>query len=348
MAENYNGLIALKSVSGDGAEDSDSITESWYYDASKIIGGVPSVYPYIGACWKENSDFICSTVKYSRETTFFYGTGYDGTYYNGIEVVVLDATFRKDYKAKDNVFSMKIASAGYQTYKILSSGKWGMINKPCGYEAGKYEMKIPVLQYDFSTNIVGEPNIDLYRDYVGKINSVAVNHNFNIKEKGRALFESFSLVPKYSTVYTDEEEEKTAESFDLTLTFKVLPQDWNWEWRNPVQLTNSYDGKPMTWQCEFPKRADYTSDKSLENMPIWSGATLNDGKKHGDEAYGTCGWDFRKWEVAKYDTATGTFSSTEKEEIFAYKYADLNDVFTNDPKPQPEPEEEQEEGGEEQ
>lgn len=313
------GLIQLVNVEGDASDNADTIVETWICDWDDVKYGWNINNPNIGTTWSGNSDYICSTIKYNRENQRFYGKDYLGNTRSGIDVVTAQITYKRDWTLEQSAWSIKIASSGYRIFKVLGEGTWGVIQKPCGWQENDYKM--PILQYDLSCKFEGNLPYSTYYSYVGKINNEADMPILGITgSRGCVLFESFSIIPN---IVQDE-----IINHDVTLTFKYSMFDWNWEWRNPVQLTNTYDGKPMVWQNKYPNRPDYTQTASLVNTPIWSGDTyqyvptgqvdmqgnpIYNSVQMGDPAYGRGGWDYR------------TYVSLNNKCV--YDYANLLDLF---------------------
>ncbi len=98
--EAFMALLELLNVEGNDAEDSGSVTETWYCEYSDVASGYSLAYPAVGVPWNENSAYVCSSIQYSRENMKYYSA--TNSTHNGADVVLLKATYTINYETYED------------------------------------------------------------------------------------------------------------------------------------------------------------------------------------------------------------------------------------------------------
>ena len=276
--------------------ESSVATETWLCDWDDVYPNYTLNYPALGISHEHMNYLICSQIKVSKEPMWL----------GGVQVAKLTATFKADYKFREDVFSIKISSGGYQTHMIQAGGAWtGLDGMKGSSEQSVLEYKIPITNLSLSTKIFGEIDYCVYENQVGCLN----NDYFYGRNPGTVLFDSYSITPKFVNGEISETE--------LNLNFKISSIDWNYEYRNPVQFVNSYDGRPAFWQNKYPGRFDFTLDLTKVGQPVWSGEIAN----CGDPRLGVGAWDYRSFEMIIWNNSTGNWETITR---CVYPYSDFN------------------------
>ncbi len=229
-------------------------------------------YPVIGAAHRAdplvsgNTDgLICTRIKVNPEPQWI----------DGDQIATLEATFSADYTEPEgggSAYSVKISSGGARSYKMQAGGVWAGLNLSDNSEQSALEYQAPITDVSLSTKYIGSaPPYAIYEAYVGKLNSAvfpnmsgysAFLSGYFARNPGCVLFESYSTNQELSASGVAETE--------VTLNLKLLPWDWNYEYRNPLQFVNPLDNKPAYWQNSYPGRFDYTRDGTKVGTPIRS------------------------------------------------------------------------------
>lgn len=297
-------LRLLLKIAGSEEESTGTITETHFVDASVLNSGYSLSELYIGKEWENNTAYICTSISVNDDIQNLYLNG------NTYQVVTLQATYTIDYDRYSDLetahWKMQFSSGGYQTFQINTGATWEDSELPVIGETN-FELKVPITNLQMQTKIFGSFDDELYSQYTNKINQ----YTFKGRSPGTVLFDNFSTVLHHNN-------DGTENWYELTLNFKILPQDWNLQWVNRVQATNPIDKSPLIWQNIYPDSDDYTTDTSKLGLPIWC------GEISGTQAYSE-GWD----KIIYYDSLG--------EAVYLYQYDDLG-VLIGDPHV-PEPDE---------
>ena len=236
----FNYLLLLVDSKGGEDDNTSSVTETYLASWEDVKNGYSLSYPSIGCLWKGpnfddnvNVDLYCTNIQYSRESKKFYSALQGYTQYNGTDCITVEATFTVNYNSQEDKFTKRIAGSGYKTFKISNGGaKWRYTlenseipqadqkSLPVSNTQTEYEYKVPISQIDLKTTFLGSIDELAYDQLRNKLNL----NEFLGRPTGTVLFENYTISPKISGDTTTET--------DLTLTFKVLPFDWNFEFRN--------------------------------------------------------------------------------------------------------------------
>ncbi|MBR4748666.1 MAG: hypothetical protein IK083_03720 [Abditibacteriota bacterium] len=271
-------LIGLVKREVTGEQEQTTCTETLTALYSDVYPYVLT-YPAIGAAHRVNpfvsgntDDLICTRIKVNPEPQWIGGN----------QIATLEATFAADYSEPEgggSAYSVKISSGGTRSYKMQAGGVWAGLNLSDNNEQSALEYQAPITDVSLTTKYIGSaPPYAIYEAYVGKLNQYVFPNasgyssflnGYFARNPGCVLFESYSTNQEVFSSGVAETE--------VTLNLKLLPIDWNYEYRNPLQFVNPIDGKPAFWQNSYPGRFDYTQDGTKVGTPVWSGAVQGYG-----------------------------------------------------------------------
>lgn len=274
-------LLLLVDSKGGDTENATTITETYLADWDKVKNGWDMVYPSYGCKYRGYDfsgvncpDLYCTNIQYSRENKKFYSALSGYSQFSGKDCITVEATYSVNFTTPQDKFTKRISGSGYKTFKMSAGGaKWRYTMEdesvlvtdrkslPCALNQEEFEYKVPISQIDLKTNFIGtidEVAYDLYRNTVNAT-------PFLGRARGCVLFDSYTITPRF----TGDIDSPVSET-ELTLTFKCLPFDWNWEFRSKVQAVNMYDKKKCWWQNDdrMSDRFDYIYDYNEINQQI--------------------------------------------------------------------------------